>query len=193
MTEQNKQDTQKNSKESDKVYTKKDVIRGGIIGWGIGVATTLLLAPKSGKELRGDITYQVGSAKDKAVDKSREISDSAMDKYAAIKENATNKTIELKDKLNPAKNTSSNEAKLDEEDPKTILSHNLIEQKRNKIQRMSRRTNKTRLQVQIRKQKLIQKPVLPALEEQLQKKFRHYSKNTCQNSFSFKIIKVTKT
>ncbi|MBR3119892.1 MULTISPECIES: YtxH domain-containing protein [Oceanobacillus] len=118
MTEQNKQDTQKNSKESDKVYTKKDVIRGGIIGWGIGVATTLLLAPKSGKELRGDITYQVGSAKDKAVDKSREISDSAMDKYAAIKENATNKTIELKDKLNPAKNTSSNEAKLDEEDPK---------------------------------------------------------------------------
>ncbi|WP_339227017.1 YtxH domain-containing protein [Oceanobacillus sp. FSL K6-2867] len=122
MTEQNKQQVQTNQEEqenrnsSDKAYTKKDVIRGGIIGWGVGVATTLLLAPKSGKELRGDITYQVGSAKDKAVDKSRELTDSAMDKYAAIKENTTNKTIELKHRLTPAKSKQSNGEETEAED-----------------------------------------------------------------------------
>ena len=112
----NNQETQGNVEVLDQVYTKKDVIKGGIIGWGLGVATTILFAPKSGKELRGDISYQVGSAKDKTVNKSRELSYTAMDKYAEIKENTTNKTKELKDKINIGKNKQSDGENSDEGD-----------------------------------------------------------------------------
>lgn len=114
--QENNKDTQENVEVIDKVYTKKDVIRGGIIGWGLGVATTLLLAPKSGKELRGDISYQVGSAKDKAVDKSKDLGYSAMDKYDEIKESATNQTKKLKDKMNLGKNKNKDEESSNEED-----------------------------------------------------------------------------
>lgn len=116
MVNQNNQETQGNVEVLDKVYTKRDVIRGGIIGWGLGVATTLLLAPKSGKELRGDISYQVGSVKDTAVDKSKELGDSAMDKYDRIKESASNQTKKLKDKINIGKNKQSDGKNPDEED-----------------------------------------------------------------------------
>jgi gas vesicle protein len=109
MTEQNKQDNQEgqeNVEVLDKVYTKKDVITGGMIGWALGVATTVFFAPKSGKELRGDITYQVGNAKDKAVDKSKELSDSTMEKYTSIKSNATDKAKELTTKITNLKKTN---------------------------------------------------------------------------------------
>jgi hypothetical protein len=46
--------------EAGRFTQKKDVVRGGIICWGLGVVTTLLFAPKSGQELRGDISNQAG-------------------------------------------------------------------------------------------------------------------------------------
>jgi gas vesicle protein len=104
-----------NSDESGKVYTKKDVIRGGIIGWGLGVVTTLLFAPKSGQELRGDISYQAGYVKDKAVDKSKDLGDTAKDKYVEIKDSAINQSKRVKDKMSMSKKKQSDKETTDQE------------------------------------------------------------------------------
>ena len=129
MTKQNtqeNQETQDNVEVLDKVYTKKDVITGGMIGWALGVATTMFFAPKSGKELRGDITYQVGNAKDKAVDKSKKLSDSTMEKYASIKTNATDKAKELTTKITSRKKPNDeNGNKEDTEDGSQLQSNEL--------------------------------------------------------------------
>jgi gas vesicle protein len=104
-----------NAEVSGKVYTKKDVIRGGIIGWGLGVVTTLLFAPKSGKELRGDISYQAGYVKDKAADKSKDLGNTAKDKYVEMKDSAINQSKRVKDKMSRDKKKQSDKETTDQE------------------------------------------------------------------------------
>ncbi|SES35245.1 YtxH domain-containing protein [Salipaludibacillus aurantiacus] len=53
---------------SGKGIDTKDFFIGGVIGVIVGASTAILLAPKSGKELRQDINHQARAAKDKTSD-----------------------------------------------------------------------------------------------------------------------------
>ncbi|WP_135555073.1 YtxH domain-containing protein [Paenibacillus cymbidii] len=53
----------------------KDLLVGAVIGSAVGAITALLFAPKSGKELRGDIAEQVRAAADKTQQLAGQVSD----------------------------------------------------------------------------------------------------------------------
>lgn len=53
----------------------KDLLVGAVIGGAVGAITALLFAPKSGKELRGDIAQQVKAAADKTQQFAGQVSD----------------------------------------------------------------------------------------------------------------------
>lgn len=74
----------------------KDFLLGAVVGGVIGAISALLLAPKSGKELRGDIGHQYHNVKEKTQEiaevvnrKSHEVADKA-------KEVASQMTADLK-------------------------------------------------------------------------------------------------
>lgn len=100
----------------------KDFLIGALVGGIIGAASALLLTPKSGRELRGDISdgYQVASKKtqelaknlggqtEAIVSKVKEVSSHVKDdiqkwttdtteKLKEVKEDVTDKAVELKD------------------------------------------------------------------------------------------------
>lgn len=70
----------------------KDFMIGAIIGGIVGGATALLLAPKSGKELRSDLNGQVGSLIGKTDHLRAAVTQKGNELAAATKE----KTIQLK-------------------------------------------------------------------------------------------------
>ena len=53
----------------------KDFIIGALVGGIVGAATGLLLAPKAGRELRGDVAHQAVNIKDKSVELSQQLKD----------------------------------------------------------------------------------------------------------------------
>ncbi|SDB81217.1 YtxH domain-containing protein [Shouchella lonarensis] len=53
----------------------KDFLIGTLIGGIVGATTALFLAPKSGKELRGDLTEQAQFVKDKTIKLSSDVRD----------------------------------------------------------------------------------------------------------------------
>ena len=76
----------------------KDFLIGALVGGIVGAATALLLAPKSGKELRSDINEQVSNLKEKtdhwkdaAVEKSNEMAAAAKEKTTQLKDTAVEK------------------------------------------------------------------------------------------------------
>ncbi|MDQ0176859.1 YtxH domain-containing protein [Bacillus chungangensis] len=76
----------------------KDFLIGALVGGIVGAATALLLAPKSGKELRSDINEQVSNLKEKtdhwkdaAVEKSSEMAAAAKEKTTQLKDTAVEK------------------------------------------------------------------------------------------------------
>lgn len=71
----------------------KDFIIGAIIGGAVGALTALLLAPKSGKELRNDLADQVETIKGKTDHLRIAVTQKGNDLAATTKE----KTIQLKD------------------------------------------------------------------------------------------------
>lgn len=89
------------SKEQDYVSTK-DFLVGTVIGATIGAGLALLFAPKSGRELRGDISVGAQKAVTKANEwketaqvKGIELKDKAVLASSDLKEKATKKTNEL--------------------------------------------------------------------------------------------------
>src|SRR5690625_506984 len=72
----------------------KDFIIGTLIGGIVGAGVALFLAPKSGKELRGDLNQGAMQVKDRAY----EWKDVAQDKGDDLKEKAYVKGSELKKK-----------------------------------------------------------------------------------------------
>src|SRR5699024_12850906 len=71
----------------------KDFIIGTLIGGIVGASAALLFAPKSGKELRGDINQGASQMKDKAAN----WKDTAYDKSLELKDKAYKRGSELKD------------------------------------------------------------------------------------------------
>ena len=53
----------------------KDFVIGALVGGIIGAAAGLLLAPKAGSELRGDVAHQAVNIKDKSVELSQQLKD----------------------------------------------------------------------------------------------------------------------
>ncbi|WP_019414963.1 YtxH domain-containing protein [Paenisporosarcina sp. TG20] len=93
------------SQYNDPIYisnevNSKDFIIGALVGGIIGAATALFLAPKSGAELRDDVSTQASQLKDKTVD----LSSTAMEKTSQLTSQLREKTVDLsstaKDKTN---------------------------------------------------------------------------------------------
>ena len=53
----------------------KDFVIGALVGGIVGAAAGLLLAPKAGSELRGDVAHQAVNIKDKSVELSQQLKD----------------------------------------------------------------------------------------------------------------------
>jgi gas vesicle protein len=75
---------------SNDEVNSKDFLIGALVGGIIGAATALFLAPKSGAELRGDVTTQATNLKEKTVDLS-----------STAKEKTSQLSSQLKEKSGP--------------------------------------------------------------------------------------------
>ncbi|GGA37219.1 YtxH domain-containing protein [Psychrobacillus lasiicapitis] len=88
----------------DNVYREeevngKDFIIGVFIGGIIGAATALLLAPKTGSELRGNLSTQAGQLKEKTLD----LSSTAKEKTSQISKQLQEQSGQLVDKVKSIK------------------------------------------------------------------------------------------
>lgn len=84
----------------------KDFIIGALVGSIVGAATALLLAPKSGKELREDLNEQAiilrektGQFKDTAIEKGNQIASTAKEKTNEWSQMIQLQSNELKNKM----------------------------------------------------------------------------------------------
>ncbi|WP_075620092.1 YtxH domain-containing protein [Paenisporosarcina indica] len=88
----------------DPIYTNdevnsKDFLIGALVGGIIGAAAALFLAPKSGAELRGDVSIQALQLKDKTVD----LSSTAREKTAQLSTQIKEKSGPIVDKVKSIK------------------------------------------------------------------------------------------
>ncbi|PUB15252.1 YtxH domain-containing protein [Paenisporosarcina sp. OV554] len=81
----------------------KDFLIGALVGGIIGAATALFLAPKSGAELRGDVTTQATHLKEKTVD----FSSTAKEKTSQLSSQLKEKSGPLVDKVKSIKSKTS--------------------------------------------------------------------------------------
>jgi len=75
------------------------LVVGLVIGAAIGATTALLLAPKSGKELRGDIMDKLEDAKDELSKVTCDLKEIAIEKGHIAKDLATEKIHEAQDMI----------------------------------------------------------------------------------------------
>ncbi|QXE00726.1 YtxH domain-containing protein [Terribacillus sp. DMT04] len=75
---------------STKKTNGRDFLIGSIIGSVAGAITALVLAPKSGKELRNDITEQAGTLKGRAGDMTSQYSEKGMQWKEALTDKVKN-------------------------------------------------------------------------------------------------------
>ncbi|WLD92399.1 YtxH domain-containing protein [Alkalihalobacillus sp. AL-G] len=112
---------QTDKKESSSIDTK-DFLIGSLIGGIVGAATALLLAPKSGKELRTDLNEQAIVIKDK----SNEVATLAKEKSSTLAQNVNDQTNQaasrvkdfstnVRDDFNKWKNKDTDLNELEEE------------------------------------------------------------------------------
>lgn len=83
----------------DEEVNGKDFILGVFIGGIIGAATALLLAPKTGSELRGNLSTQAGQLKEKTID----FSSTAKEKTTQISKQLQEQSGQLVDKVKSIK------------------------------------------------------------------------------------------
>jgi gas vesicle protein len=96
----------------------KDFLMGAVVGGLLGAMAALLLAPKSGRELRKDITDQYGTISEKTQqiantvsDKTQQIASTVGEKTAIIAKTATAHTSEWVDKAKEVAGTVIDEVK----------------------------------------------------------------------------------
>ncbi|ASK62104.1 hypothetical protein CFK37_07980 [Virgibacillus phasianinus] len=107
------QQTVKNKAKSV-IKDNKNVITASVLGGVLGSVTTLLLTPKSGKELRANVTEQAINAKDKTV----VFSENAKAKLTDFKSISSEKSKSLTNKL---KGNSNEQPSVDQENAKSEL------------------------------------------------------------------------
>lgn len=91
---------------SDSHMSTKDFLIGTLIGAAVGSLTALLLAPKSGKELRVDLNNQAWQLRDKTDHiresvsiKGNELTSSVKDKTTAISKKVSEQSVDLVKKV----------------------------------------------------------------------------------------------
>ena len=87
----------------DEEVNGKDFILGVLIGGIIGATTALLLAPKTGTELRGNLSTQAGQLKEKTMD----LSTTAKEKTTQLSKQIQEQSGQLVDKVKAIKPTAS--------------------------------------------------------------------------------------
>ncbi|QGQ97482.1 YtxH domain-containing protein [Paenibacillus psychroresistens] len=97
----------------------KDFIIGAVVGGLLGAMAALLLAPKSGRELRQDLTEQYGTISEKTQqiastvsEKTQQIASTVGEKTASIAKSATTHTNEWVDKAKDVAGTVIDEVKI---------------------------------------------------------------------------------
>jgi gas vesicle protein len=96
----------------------KDFLMGAVVGGLLGAMAALLLAPKSGRELRQDITEQYGTISEKTQqiantvsEKTQQIASTVGEKTVNIAKTATTHTTEWVDKAKDVAGTVIDEVK----------------------------------------------------------------------------------
>lgn len=84
-----------NENNNNQNINSKDFIIGALVGGIVGAASALMMAPKSGKELRSDINEQAGALKDK----SSEWSEMAKDKSSNIARTVSEQSTQVAGKV----------------------------------------------------------------------------------------------
>ena len=87
----------------DEDVSGKDFILGVVIGGIIGATTALLLAPKTGTELRGNLSTQAGQLKEKTMD----LSSTAKEKTSQLSKQIQEQSGQLVDKVKAIKPAAS--------------------------------------------------------------------------------------
>lgn len=78
---------------------------GAVVGGVIGAATALFLAPKTGKEMRDDLTTQAGQIKEKSIELSAIAKDKATEYGSVAKDKATEFATTAKEKTEEVSKT----------------------------------------------------------------------------------------
>ncbi|BCB05298.1 YtxH domain-containing protein [Bacillus sp. KH172YL63] len=120
MTQQYNQN-QNQATDSNNINSK-DFIIGTLIGGIVGAATALLLAPKSGKDLRNDINEQAvvikektGQWKDTAVEKGNELAAVAKEKSSALSKTVQEQSNNVVGKIKTYRSNNSELEEVNEE------------------------------------------------------------------------------
>ena len=123
-------------------------IAGAIIGGVIGAATALFLAPKTGREMREDLTTQASQLKDKSIelsstakDKAVELSSTAKDKAAELSSAAKDYTADFTDTAKEKTTAFTTAAK----EKTSELSHSLQEQSGQLVDKVKTATSKAKV------------------------------------------------
>lgn len=99
--EQSQYDVNESMKETDN-SNSRDFVTGAIVGGLAGALAALLLAPKSGKELRGSLNEQTSSLKDKSAD----LASVAKEKASGLKDTVSQQSSTIVNKVKDMKNRS---------------------------------------------------------------------------------------
>ncbi|CAG9622119.1 YtxH domain-containing protein [Sutcliffiella rhizosphaerae] len=107
----------------------KDFLIGTLIGGIVGATTALFLAPKSGRELREDITDQANQLKEKtdnwkaqATEFSNELAESAKDKTNQLTKAISDQTQQVMDKVKHLRENNGDVSKELQEQVQDIIS-----------------------------------------------------------------------
>jgi gas vesicle protein len=102
--EQSQYDVNGSMRETDNNNNSRDFVTGAIVGGLAGALAALLLAPKSGKELRESLNEQSSSLKNKSGD----LASVAKEKASGLKDTVSQQSSTIVNKVKDMKNKSGN-------------------------------------------------------------------------------------
>ncbi|EQB38165.1 MULTISPECIES: YtxH domain-containing protein [Virgibacillus] len=111
MAEQNQNTNQQ------KELRLQHLITGSLIGAIVGAITSLLFAPKTGRELRADLSKQMVNTKDNTVDITKRFGTTAKGKLTNMKESAIEKSSKHSMKQNDTSTEGINETSASTSEP----------------------------------------------------------------------------
>ncbi|MRX72724.1 hypothetical protein GJU40_11245 [Bacillus lacus] len=89
--------------------SNKDFVVGTIVGGLLGAAAALFLAPKSGREMRIDLTEQANKLSSNATEKGNQIAAMAKEKTAAFTQGVNSQSSQVMDKVRDLTSSSENQ------------------------------------------------------------------------------------
>ncbi|WP_164462240.1 YtxH domain-containing protein [Bacillus sp. FJAT-42376] len=126
----------------------KNFLSGSLVGALAGIGATLLLAPKTGKDMRSSISKQSSSV----LDSCKQFGGSTKDKFSSLKEKGTAKTQEAADKIKKSalyivkKENKSDEQGAAENEQQEAQAQTAVTETKEKDETSSEQENKKKLQ-----------------------------------------------